>query len=175
MSRPNWLLVALMLSALLSCVQTSIAAVPKVADEGKFFSPEAIEKANQKLKEIKTEFGKDVLIETFPAVPADLDAKFKSLGKNEFFKQWAVRRAEGVWIEGIYVLLCKQPGHLQIEVDKETRAKAFTLADRDRLSEKMLALLKEKKNDAALQEAIDAIQAALRANGVKKVASDKAS
>jgi uncharacterized protein len=66
-------------------------------------------------------------------------------------------------VKGIYVLICKDPPHLQIDVDNATRAKSFTPQDRDRLAKKMGDLL-GKENDAALAQGVDFVQTTLRAN-----------
>ena len=67
----------------------------------------------------------------------------------------------------------RQPGHLQIEVDRATRERGFPLTERDRLVQKLLPLLKEKKYDAVLQEAVEVIASTLQANlGKPRPAAD---
>ena len=153
----------------------SAAVTPRVSDDAKFFSPGAVEQANQKIREIYRDYGKDLLIETVLRVPADLQPKYKALGKTKFFADWAARRAEDSGCKGIYVLLCKTPGHLQIEVGRLTRQRGFTLEDRNRLVQKMLPLLvkkDQKNNDAALALAVDTIESTLRASLGKQTTSD---
>ena len=143
------------------------AGSPRVGDEAKFFSPAAIEKANQKIRQIGRDYDKDVLIETVPRIPLDLQPKYRDLGKRKFFVYWAMKRAEEAGIKGIYVLLCKTPGHLQIEVGRVTRQRAFRLEQRDQLVQKMLPLLDKadkQGNDAALLLALDTIESSLRAS-----------
>jgi len=143
----------------------ALAAVSaRVNDAGNFFSPATIEQANAKIHALRREFGKDLLVETFAKVPVDLEARYQDLGKNRFFSEWADRRAVEARIVGVYVLLCREPARLQVEVGKTTRLKAFTLADRDRLVQQMLPLLKAKKYDQALLGAVDFVAAALRQN-----------
>ena len=97
------------------------AAVPRVNDEAKMFSAGAVEKANQKIKQIADQFKLDLLIEALPGIPANLQDRYKQLGKEKFFAGWADQRATAAGIKGIYILITRQPGHLQIEVDKSTR------------------------------------------------------
>ena len=179
MSAARWLLALLVLTVWLGSAPLAPAAVtPKVNDEGKFFSPEAVEKANQKIREIYKDLNKELLIETVPAVPADMQARLKDMqakskdGKNQFFSDWVNKRAKDAVVkEGICILLCKDPPHLQIEVDKATRARGFTLQDRDALLKKMVGLLREKKNDEALAAAVEDVQSTLRANLRRPVAA----
>jgi uncharacterized membrane protein YgcG len=148
------------------------AAPPGVNDEAKFFSAEAVEKANQKIQKINADYSKTpLLIETVPAIPADLQAKLKELGPGKFFSYWAVKRMEDAKHNGIYILLCRDPGQLQIEVHKNTREKAFPQADVDRLVKVMSAQLQETKFDAALIEGVDFVQATLQKNLAKSKAA----
>jgi len=48
MTPARWMLTAMVLAGWLGMAQTPLAAEPRVNDEGKFFSPAAIEKAVEK-------------------------------------------------------------------------------------------------------------------------------
>ena len=137
---------------------------PGVNDEAKFFSDEAVEKANQTIQKIHADFMKqNVLVETVPAIPDELQAKAKAMG-DKFFPYWTAKRIEDAKFGGIYILLCRRPGHLQIDVDKRTGQKAFLAADREQLIKLMSAQLREKKFDAALLEGVAFVQSALQKN-----------
>lgn len=162
---PRWLLAPALLAGLLVFVGPAAAVFPPpVRDDGKFFAAEALEKANKKVKQIYEEYGKDVVIETFAAIPADLEKKYKEVGKKEFFADWARTRATALGVHGVYVLICKSPGRIEVEVDKETRKKAFTLGDRDKLVQKIADKFREKKFDEGLQDGLEFVATALRAN-----------
>jgi uncharacterized protein len=147
------------------------AVVARVNDSGGFFSIEAVSRADAKIREIRREFGKDLLIETLPKIPDNLQGRYKELGKDRFFAEWAERRAEEARAVGVYVLLCRDPSRLQVEVGKPTRVSAFTLSDRDRLAQRMLSLLKAKKNDQALAEAVDFVATTLSKNHARPAAT----
>jgi hypothetical protein len=155
----------LVLASLTGAIRPAVGVPRGVIDEGKFFSAKAIEDANKEIGKITREYGKDLLIDTVPGVPAEQEVKYKELGKQQFFNTWAEQRASGAGVRGIYILLSRQPGHLQIEVDKATRQKAFTADDRIRLVQKMLPLLKDKKNDEALRAAVDTVASTIQRNG----------
>lgn len=154
-------MVSLMAIGGLVVASWAYGAVPRVSDEGKFFSADAITKANQKIKDIQRVYRKDLLIETVPSVPTALERRFKELGAKDFFIEWTRRRAEEAGVKGIYILISKKPGHLQIEVDQQTRNQGFGLDDRDALAKKMVALFGQKNNDGALLEAVGFVETKL--------------
>ena len=68
------------------------AASLGVRDEAHFFSSDAINQADQIIRQINARHHRDVLIETIPSVPQDMAAQEQSMGKNAFFKQWTEQR-----------------------------------------------------------------------------------
>jgi uncharacterized membrane protein YgcG len=128
-----------------------------VRDNGNFFSDSATEGANRRISEIKTQFKKDLVVETFKTIPEEIsqgvDLTDKS-ARNKMFEQWTVKEAKQQNVNGIYVLLSKEPAHLQIVVGNETQNKAFTLKDRDSLASLMLSKLRKNENDEALSECV---------------------
>jgi hypothetical protein len=156
---------SLVFAAWLSVAATSPGVLAAgVNDEGGFFSPGAVEKAEAKIDEIRRDYGKGMLIDTVANVPENQQAKYNELGKKDFFVAWARQRAEEARAKGIYILICRKPAHVQVEIDRATRANAFTADDRERLLKRMIPLLREKQNDAALLQTVDLVAATLRAN-----------
>ena len=158
------LLPALVLCSLVSARPALAVYPPPIKDDGKFFSREALDKADKKIKEIYNRFGKDVVVETFPAIPAALEEKYKELGRKKFFTDWAQARARDLGVNGLYILITKEPSHLQVEVNNKTEIKAFTTDDRDRLVRGLLAKFKEKKFDDGLIEGLDYIEKTMKSN-----------
>lgn len=117
----------LLLLVLASSVQA--APVPEVQDKAELFKPETIDKANQVIRLIKREYKKDLLIETFPAIPAAKEAEFKELGKQEFFSRWVLERARENQVKGICILICKNPGHFEVDISRDTRNAAGLTVD----------------------------------------------
>ena len=62
---------------------------------------------------------------------------------------------------GIYIMICKQPGKLQIGLDDAIQTKAFTLSNRDELAKIMNEPFKAKQFDEGLFRGLDYIQATL--------------
>jgi uncharacterized protein len=146
----------------------SLAVVPEVKDGAGFFTPGALTKANAQITEIQKKYRKDLLIETFPSVPADKAEAFGKLdksGRNRFFQDWAIQRAKGERVEGIYILISKQPGHVQVEVGKNEQKKAFRVPeDSDRLSKILLQNFQKKDYDSGLLEAVQFVEQKLGEN-----------
>src|SRR5262249_23621441 len=82
----------------------------------------------------------------------------------QFFIDWALDRARAEKVNGIYTLIVKKPGRLQVIVGQETRKKAFTLDDRDKLVSLMLADFKNNQFDEGLLGGLDFIQKAMQKN-----------
>jgi uncharacterized membrane protein YgcG len=144
--------------------------VPEVQDGAGFFKPETIAKANDGLAEIGKKHKKDFLIETYATVPADKVAAVKTMDKearSKFFQEWANSRARRRRVEGIYVLICKEPSHIQVDVGRETQKGAFTLKDRDHLREILIDAFDKKEYDRGLLEAVEYVQKTLDDNMAK--------
>jgi WD40 repeat protein len=99
----------------------------KVKDDGQLFGAEVIKKANEMIREIAAKFKKDLVIETFVRVPGDADEldRAKKMSKQErlaYFHKWAQKRVEATRVNGIYVLVCKNPVYIKIEVTKNARS-----------------------------------------------------
>jgi TPM domain len=144
------------------------AVVPEVKDAAGFFTRGALAKANAQITEIQKKFRKDLLIETFPGVPADKAEAFGKLdkqGRSRFFQDWAIERARGERVEGIYVLITKQPGHVQVEVGKNEQKRGFRVpTDTDRLSKILLQNFQKKEYDSGLLEAVQFVEQKLGEN-----------
>jgi uncharacterized protein len=166
---------------LLGCVTVAMAAlVGEVRDEAGFFSADAIQKANEVIKEIHKDFKKDLLIETYKTLPADKLEEFKKVEKDkaareEFFQKWARQRGKQAEVNGVIILITKEPGHLEIEVGNETQKRDFTNADRRELRDLMVGKFKDaakakdetdkkKLHDEALLEGVRFVQKTMKSN-----------
>jgi len=129
----------------------------EITDSAGFFSRNALDKANAELATLRREYGKDVRIETFETVPggrADEVAKMDRSERARFFDKWARDRATAERVKGIYLLICRHPGHVQVEVDRQTRDQRFGDAERDKLRDILLAGFKHKDYDKALLDTV---------------------
>jgi len=150
------------------------AAVAEIRDDGGFFKADTIRQANKVIRELKEEHKIDLFIQTYKDIPDDLKKDFDKVKKDKkerdaFFEKWARQRAKEAEVNGIYILLLHKgddhPGHLQIEVGDQTRKKAFTIANRDKLDEIFLAKLKDPKTyDEGLLDTVKYVRDTVDAN-----------
>jgi uncharacterized membrane protein YgcG len=160
-------MLGLPLCLVLAVASPAWAVVPEIQDGGGFFKPETIAKANDLLAEIGKKHDKDLLVETYATVPADKVAAVKAMEKDarsQFFQEWANSRARRRRVNGVYILICKEPGHIQVEVGRETQKGAFTTKDRTRLQEILIGAFEKKEYDRGLIEAVEFVQKTLDEN-----------
>ena len=138
-----------------------------IRDDGAFFSAQARTEALKDIHEMGKRYKKDLMFETFREIPADLkqgvDLTDKA-AKDRLYEQWATKQFKQQGINGIYILIVKDPPHLQIMVGNDTLKEAFTSKDRDALRSMMLAKLHDKQNDDALRESVNFVNATLRSH-----------
>lgn len=152
------------LFALMLACPVAGAAAGGIRDHAAFFSEQAKAEAARGISEISRRFKKDLVVETFTQLPDDLRQGLNLQDKasiNRVFDQWALRQARELKVNGVYVLLAKEPAHLQVVVGTQTQAQAFTLRDRDTLVSIMLGKLRQKQNDEALLEAVNFVSGAM--------------
>ncbi|MFN4261517.1 MAG: TPM domain-containing protein [Gemmataceae bacterium] len=140
------------------------AAAPGVRDQANFFNPAAVREADMGIQEIHRRFGKDLMIETFPAIPAGLKEKYEELGQATFFQDWARSRARDLQVNGIYVLICREPGRVQTEIGNETARQAFTPSNRQELTNILLTHFRDKNYDQGLLQAVAYVEKTMAAN-----------
>lgn len=127
----------------------------KVNDEVGLFSKEAIQAADDGIAKIKSAYHKDLLIETREQGKAD----------PQEFRQWAEEQAKEQRVDGIYILITKQPKHFEILVGKQTlKSGAFTIDD-ERNLQKILKENLGKKPDDALRLVVEHVHAVFKNKG----------
>ncbi|HXY36051.1 MAG TPA: TPM domain-containing protein [Planctomycetaceae bacterium] len=159
--------VAAPLCLMLALASPAWAVVPEVQDGAGFFKPETIAKVNDVLANIGKNHHKDLLIETYATVPADKVEAVKAMDKEaraKFFQEWANSRAHRRRVEGIYVLITKDPGHIQVDVGRQTGKEAFPLKNRDHLRDILVDAFEKKEYDRGLLEAAQYVEKTLDEN-----------
>ena len=135
-----------------------------VQDNAGFFSEDAVRQANFDLKDIKQKYGKDLLVETLPTLPAEVQSQINAQNKDKVYADWAQQRGRDAKLDGVIVLITREPSHLQIGVGNKTQQKAFSLKDRDRLRDQMLTSFRQKQYDQALLNAVGSYRQTLANN-----------
>jgi uncharacterized protein len=143
------------------------AAAAGIQDDGAFFSEFAKVNATGTINDVATRLHKDIAVQTFAAVPEDMKSAVLSSDKaatNRGFSKWAEQLARTKGVNGVFILLVKQPAHLQVVVGTDTQRQAFTLTDRTTLIQRMLEQLRNKKNDDALIDAVNFIATTMKSH-----------
>lgn len=139
-----------------------------IHDEAGFFSERAKADAGYLVTELQRTMHKDVCVETFAAIPEEFTKGVNlqdKLALNKAVNTWAVQRARSQGVNGVYIVLVKQPAHLQALVGNDTQKRAFTLSDRDQLVNLMLTKLRAKDYDGALREGLGFVASTMRTHG----------
>ena len=87
----RWVLIPALVAGWLTAAGPAWAITPQVKDDAGFFSPAAVKKANEVIRDIKDRLHKDVVIETFKTVPANKVDQVKEMNpqaRNRFFEEW---------------------------------------------------------------------------------------
>lgn len=155
----------------------ALSAAGGIQDDGAFFSEFAKTNASGTIQEVATKLRKDIAVQTFAAVPEDMKATVLQASKsatNRGFSQWAEQLARSKGVNGVFILLVKQPAHLQVVVGNDTQRQAFTLLDREKLVQIMIQQLRDKKSDDALIDGVNFISTTMhshRSGGAVQAAS----
>lgn len=156
-----WLLAAFLT---LVSVSTVPAAGSGVQDAAGFFSNDARAMAEQQIAALTRQFGKDLRVETYASIPPELAAQYAPEKKEAFFASWAYQRGKAAGVDGVIVLISKEPAFLQVAVGERTQQQAFTLANRDHLRDILLTAFRQKRFDDGLLQATTYYGTTLQAN-----------
>ena len=125
-----------------------------VIDGGMFFSEEAVSEANDIVRVIRQSHERDVVVETFAAVPEDLKDELARDGRDRFYADWLERRAKQFGVRGVFVLITREPGRVQVGVDRLTRRRVFTAADGEDLRATVAGAFRARQFDRGLLEGL---------------------
>jgi FKBP-type peptidyl-prolyl cis-trans isomerase len=131
-----------------------------VSDEAELFSKEAKEKADAVIARIKSNFKKDLVIETVPSIPIP-----DGQSKDEAAAAWAVERFDKLKVDGVFVGIIVDPPKYRIRVGKHTLP-MFTEANEKELEKILVGHLKAKEMDQAVTSVANFTFEMIRRNGL---------
>jgi WD40 repeat protein len=134
-----------------------------IRDMAKMFSQGAIIKAKNDIGEFKKRYNRDLVIETFLTLPDGNSEKVKAMSdmdRKDFFGRLVQDRMREERVNGVYVFYCLNPGLLTSQQSDERDA-VLDNAAWDKFLDGMMALVKEQKNDEALEFAVTFVGTAL--------------
>ena len=149
--------VALMVVAATSCCGGAVLAGEsdaEIADDAGFFSAEARSEAADIILSIQSLYEQDVRIETYPEVPQHLRDDLAREGKEKFYDDWLNRRARTLGVRGVFILITRTPGRVQVGVDKSTERRGFGAADRDAVRDALVTAFRAKRYDQGLLDGL---------------------
>jgi hypothetical protein len=121
-----------------------------VEDRGDLFSPEAITKAKAILAEVKDVNPREMSLVSFKELPEAKKKQFEKVesadDRKRFFSDWAKEEARDDKAKGIFVLICRKPGHVEILVDRPLRDKGFSARDEEQVVKMLIEKFKEAKD-----------------------------
>lgn len=132
-------------------------------DEAKMFSGDAVSKARQEVEAIRHRFGRDVHIETHAAPPEADRERVRGLNAEErmaYFRSWAQKRAHAENVNGVTILISRDPSSLYVNVADAAR-NVITPEEEKRIREAMLAKFRERRFDEGLDAALKNIRESL--------------
>jgi len=137
-----------------------------VGDAAGMFSAEGIKKAKAIVAEVHDHFPFEMTIITTKEMPADRKKDFDKLDnaadKPKFYTDWAIAEAKLHKARGIFVLVCRSPGHIHVLADKAIRDKGLTIRDEELIRDMLLEKFREAKDKP------EAEQTELRDKGLVK-------
>lgn len=154
----SWKLLTGLIACLLVAGTAAALDKPEVRTEEGFFQPETIEKANTIIRSLKEEFGKDLVVETFASVPEHDVKLVKSMTARRMarhFQEWAQERGEMLGVDGVYILLCKQPPYATVHVSQDLQERGFTESKRAAIARLLPTSWTSRSRDAKLLSAIE--------------------
>jgi hypothetical protein len=128
-------------------------------DGAKVFSEAAWMKVHQTAEKLLKEKNMDLLIETIPSVPQKDLERVKAMKPEErekYFKEYAIERAKAEKMKGIYVVVCRSPGFMYVDIHS-VPASNFPAGFGSKLTSILLTRFKEKKFDQGLEEGLNYI------------------
>ena len=138
-----------------------------VNDKGSFFSDSGITRAKEEFARLQSKTGRQAMVVTLkelPAVDAQSYAKIDQKDKPALRKFWydlAVSMAKTDQAHGVYILICRKPGHVEVVADREMREKGFDKAKERQLGEDFAKALHEAAKEKAEADQVAAQDRAL--------------
>jgi hypothetical protein len=114
-----------------------------VYDGGSLFTATAIDAAKVSFGKLVFDPEATLTVDTHAGVPAGKKLPEGEAERPKFFEQWAKDAASADKARGVYVLVCRSPGYVQVIADKQTRDRGFGAANEQRLRDMFTTAFKD--------------------------------
>jgi uncharacterized membrane protein YgcG len=149
---------------MLATAHPALALRPVVLDGADFFKPETIDKADAIIRQIKSATGKDLMVETYPTIPERMHPDYERKGRDGFFRDWVTERGRALRVDGVLILISRDPGRLQIGIGSGVSGRLFTQRDRQELQQLMTNNFRQSKFDEGLLAGVEFVQKRIEQN-----------
>jgi hypothetical protein len=116
-----------------------------VYDGGHLFSAAGADRAKNALNNTQFSYGLSVTVDTHEKIPDAKKGEYKDDAKAAFFRKWAEESAKGDRAHGVYILICRSPGYVEVIADKPTRDRGFSNENERKLRDIFLGAFKDSK------------------------------
>ncbi|MDY3563070.1 hypothetical protein R5W23_004569 [Gemmata sp. JC673] len=143
-----------------------------VYDGAALFTETAIDRGKVALGKTVFDHETVLTVDTHAAVPKDRKLPAEPGERAKFFESWAKSAASGDRAKGVYVLVCRSPGYVQVLADKATRDRGFTAENEQRLRDMFTTAFKDAaaaKKDGKSDEELFKIRDKSLSNAVEYV------
>lgn len=126
-----------------------------VQDNAKFFGGDAVIRANETIAELLKSRQFDFLVETYPTPPDGQHDKVKEMApaeRNKFFRAWARERIKTRSVQGVCILICRDPSSLFVETSEDAQPQFDDKAAKE-LADILLGKFRSKRYDEGLAAA----------------------
>lgn len=134
-----------------------------IVDSAKFFSPDAVAKAQHDIELIVHRFGRDLRIETFAQVSESEREGLRRLSADDrakFFREWAQNRAHREGVNGVMILICRDPSYIYVNVSESARG-VISGEEEKRIRETLLSKFRERQFDDGLAAVVRMVREAM--------------
>ncbi|WP_083233380.1 TPM domain-containing protein [Planctopirus hydrillae] len=137
----------------------SARAETSIQDEASFFSPAAKETALSRLKALEAKTGHEVQLQTVATLPEPWKGQLASgQPKQGVFVDFTKDRGQLARAKGLFILVVKDPAHLEVAADRRLRNAGFTTNQRNAVAETLLNGFRAKDYDDGLLATVDLIE-----------------
>ena len=159
MTNKRWLTSIAVVLAVMTATARGDAAT--IRDRARLFSPAAVERADEKLKQIERMTHIPVVIETIDAIPG-LERTSTKAEREEAINALALKRDREIHDEGLYILISKREHLISNLLVRQRYATLLPLEKRDAIRNAFLSEFQKKQNyDGGLEKAVHTIEQCL--------------
>lgn len=162
MLRPTGLQAFCVASLLFSALQSGASlAAAEIRDDANLFTPAVRAAAEARLSQLEKQHRHGIVIETYATVPNGQVDSVKAMSpaaKEKFYGDWLKRRAGERKAEGLFILVTKEPGHVQPGVSRSLSQAGFDAAAKQAVMQSLLGGFRAKQFDAGLEQAVTTIE-----------------